>query len=345
MKFFYSLFVTLVTVFFLIPSLLVNADENIAPIIVEPIYPDNQIKSTKGYFDLIVDEKSSQSLNVRIKNNQNKTLIVYIEAANAYTNPKGGIMYEAEMSSPHTSLLSDAIQLKDYITVTDSVIIPPYSQTVVPLTLQVPETNAATILGGVRFKTINEDAKKDKVQNNETANFILKTESVHAIAIQLSLPNETKPDFTFGSASFSPENKGEILLEMINNAHYIQKDINGTYIVSDERENTLFSGEFQSIKMAPKSKINFPISWNHSVMEDGMYTLEIKVNINGIEVLDSKTFSIKQKDVQEYIEKNGAINPNVKVTEKTALPVWIWLIAGFLFGLIMYLIGRRKNTT
>jgi hypothetical protein len=317
----------------------VKAQENL-PLIIEPIYPENQNPKTKGYFDLSVNPGEVQSLKVRITNNGDEELTVRMKTANAYTYPTGGMMYEVEINSPNTILLDDAVRLTEYLSIEEAVKVPPQSFVDVPIELRVPQLDGQNLLGGILFTTQGKEAEQQQEVEDGTANFVLKTETVYAIAVQLNLPTTVTSNLSLGEAGFIPAT-AQVFIEMMNDAHKIQEEITGTYRVTNEDGNELFSGDFGPFKMAPKSMIRYPFHWEHETLEDGTYTLDIQGNIEDQEFSNAKKFTIKNKDVQEFVERTQPNVPQANVDN--GIPTWVWVIGGVLFGIVMFLLGKRKK--
>lgn len=317
----------------------VQAQETKHPLIFEPIYPENQNPQTKGYFDLSVVQGEKQTVYVKITNQIDKEITVGVQSANAYTNPVGGIIYEKNIESPNTKLLDDAIRMADHLEVRESVTISPYSSIEVPIVITVPQSEGQTLLGGVLFTTKGEETQQQQEVEEGTANFVLKTEIVNAVAIQLNLPSTVPPNFSLGKAGFIPET-AEVFIEMTNDVQKIQEEIKGVYSVSNQQGEELFNGEFGPFKLAPKSKIRYPFQWGNETIEDGTYTLRIEGTTSGQKIKASEEFTINNEDMEKYVEKT---QPNNVITEEKGISIWVWFTVAILFGLIMFLLGRRKK--
>jgi hypothetical protein len=336
-------FMVFVCILYVLVISLVNenvvAQETKHPLIIEPIFPENQNLLTRGYFDLSVKPGDKLSFSVRITNKEDKEVTVSMKSANAFTNPTGGMMYERVIDSPDTVLLDDAVRMADYIKIEETVTLPPLSSVDVPIEVSVPESNGQIHLGGILFTTQGEETEQQQEVEEGTANFVLKTETVYAIAVQLNLPHEVPSDFSFGKAGFIPES-AQVFMEMTNNAQKIQEKIAGTYILSDDKGNELFSGEFGPFKMAPKTKIRHPFQWGNEILKDGTYTLTVDSNVNNVKVTASESFTIGDKEVKEYMEKTQPNLPKAQINK--GIPMWIWILGAVVFGVIMFFIGRRK---
>ncbi|WP_017381813.1 DUF916 domain-containing protein [Paenisporosarcina sp. TG-14] len=305
---------------------------------VEPIFPENQVPATKGYFDVDVKPGEQLTLYVRLKNSDKNPITVRVQGANAYTSPTGGILYEPEVDSDDAMLLEDAVRMTDYLEVEESVEIPAGESFEVPIQVTVPESDGETLLGGILFTQEDEDEDVEETGKDE-AKFVVKTETRYAIAIKLNLENKSEPNFSLGKAGFISDT-AKVFIEMKNDAQLIQGEIEGSYSVLDNEGTELFKGVMNPFKMAPKSKIRFPFAWDHETLEDGTYTLAIKGYAGKNEFSTEENFTISNKEVQEYAEKT---NPVAEL--KQGIPTWVWIVGAIVFGIIMFLMGRRKKPT
>jgi hypothetical protein len=315
------------------------AEESTVPLEIEPIYPDNQRKDTKGYFDLLVQPGQQQTVELSVTNNLEEEITLSGSTANAYTHPSGGMLYGQGIDSESTRLLEDAVHLVDYIKIKDTITIPAQSTVNVSIEILVPEEEGTTFLGGVLLTTQPMSIETQESTEKDTANVILNTETTYTVAVQLNLSNEETPDFSLGNAGFINET-GEIFIEMSNNAHLIQEEILGTYSVTDQEGSELFSGEIPTFKMAPKSQIRYSIPWGNDRIEDGEYTLTVNGSAGGSEFTSTETFSIENKDVQEYADKNL---PKANTSGGQGIPVWVWITGAIVFGFFMFMIGIKLN--
>ncbi|MGI2327625.1 WxL protein peptidoglycan domain-containing protein [Planococcus sp. YIM B11945] len=307
---------------------------------VEPIYPENQVPATKGYFDLNAKPGEQMTLMLKLENTKDTPINVRVEKSNAYTSPAGGIFYEAETTSEDTELLDGGIHLVDYMDVKETVTIPANETMELPIQLTVPEISGETVLGGIKVteETVKEDSEE---VGEDEANFVINTETTYAVAIQLNLPGESKADFSVGTAGFIPTT-AQVFVEMANNADLIQGNVSGTYAVQDSEGAEMFSGTMDSFIMAPKTKIRYPIAWNNKQLEDGDYTLVVNGKAGGQEFAVNEAFSISNDEVQEFAETTNPV-AETDEKEKGGIPTWVWIAVAVLFGLAMFLLGRRKK--
>lgn len=320
-------------------SVLVKAHDVNMPLTVEPIYPENHNSATIGYFNLNVNPGDQQTIEIKITNNKNEEVNVSLASAYAYTNATGGIMYEEVIDSQDTVLLEDGIHIKENITVQDTITLPPHGSKTVPIEITVPEADGETLLGGVLIAAQGDTMQQKEVEEG-TANFTINTEMVIAMAIQLNLPNTVATDFLIGDAGIYGEN-AQVFLEMENHAQKIQEDISGVYSVHNDKGEELFNGSFDPFKMAPMSKIRFPIQWGYETLEDGTYTIRINGNVQGNEFTEVRELQIRGEDVDQFVEQQQTEVTVAK--EENGLPTWFWIAGVVLIGIMMFLLGRKRR--
>lgn len=313
-----------------------------APLTVEPLYPENQVQTVKGYFRLKVQPNQKQTLNVRLKNNLDQNQTVIIKPANGYTNPVGGMLYSEKVESEDSILLDDAINLAEFLEVDSEIILNPSETRKISIQMTTPNIEKGTVLGGIRFVTEGKSANEEIEGNEGEANFVLKTETVHAIAVQLDYSHQPMPNFSLGKAGFIPTGPS-VFIEMKNDTQMIQENISGQYQVLKANGDSIFDGDIPSFKMAPKTQIRYPIQWMNETLENGNYQIKLTMKVNGREVLATEDFTIGQEEVNEYVERTQPIVPQAE--EEEVIPGWIWIIAGaIVLAGIMFWLGMRRKT-
>jgi len=305
---------------------------------ITPSYPENQVSTTKGYFDIKSNANEKQTLKMRITNNKNEDISIRITSANSYTEPVGGITYSQNILSSDTSLLKDNIHMIKYISAPSNIIVKPNSTLDVPIIVTTPNIKSGTLLGGIIFTIKDKTVSKSATVKNK-ANFAINTATAYVFAIQINLPNIKIPELTFGDAGFLP-NKLAAYIQLKNDTFAISKKISGTYKVTNRKGIELFSGKFAPFSMAPKTQIRFPIKWDSQTLKSDTYNLSFLGTENGKNFSTQKTFTIQNKQVSQAQEKNNL--PQIKV--QNSIPIWLWIILALAVVIIIYLLVKKKNT-
>lgn len=336
----FFIFVTVLFIIFCTAAFpgVASAEAAEQPMSVKPILPENQKVGVAGYFNLLVNSGDKQTIYLQITNNKKENIVVALAPANAYTRPAGGIFYAAEIDSLETILLDKFFALSNYISMDKEVIIKPNETVNVPIEVTVPDMKNGSILGGVLISEIApaiEDVKEETKEDE--AKFKVITKSVFAVAIQLDLPEQATPAFSFGNAGFNPVGPN-VFIAMRNDAPMIQRQISGTYQVTNKDGQELFAGMFEPIIMAPKTQMNFPMHWDSSVLEPGKYTLSIAANVAGKEMVAEENFNINKAAVETYAER---ANQPIAQTQ-VGIPYWVAIAAVVIIGGLMFWFRKRK---
>lgn len=324
----FFIFVTVLFIIFCTAAFpgVASAEAAEQPMSVKPILPENQKVGVDGYFNLLVNSGDKQTIYLQITNNKKENIVVALASANAYTRPAGGIFYAAEIDSLETILLDKFFALSNYISMDKEVIIKPNETVNVPIEVTVPDMKNGSILGGVLISEIAPASEDVKEETNE-AKFKVITKSVFAVAIQLDLPEQAIPAFSFGSAGFNPVGPN-VFIAMRNDAPMIQRQISGAYQVTNKDGQELFAGMFEPIIMAPKTQMNFPMHWGSSVLEPGKYTLSIAANVAGKEMVAEENFDINKAAVETYAERANQPMAQTQV----GIPYWVAIAAVVIIG-------------
>ncbi|WP_188208245.1 DUF916 domain-containing protein [Alkalibacillus aidingensis] len=324
----------------LIPYSVFSDPAEQTPISLEVTYPENQVKGTTGYFDLMVDPGDEQVLELEVTNNLENEITIMMESANAYTHPSGGITYGQDIQSPNMTLLDDGIRLSDFMTVPQEVQLDPLSTETVSFEISVPELDGGTLLGAIRVIIPSQEDDDFEELGEDEAQFIIDTETVYTIATQLNLPEEVDSNLTIGETDFTTDT-GNVYVELINDAHKLQDGVHGEYFVSNENGEELFDGEFGRLLMAPKSQVRHVFPWDYEAIEEGTYTVDIQATADNQEELSvTRNFTIGGEDIEEYVERTD--HP-VNVQLNQGMPVWGWILIILLAGGVFYFLGRRRG--
>lgn len=286
-------------------------------LLINPILPVNQIDK-EGYFHLGVKPGDVQVVYVEVENPTNESVNVHIEPANAVTSPYGGIIYVSDNEYENHSILNKQFELSNRIEAESVVTLEPNTKKSVPITIRVPEEGFGTILGGILFRTYIDSPVQYNEKGGEKTTFSIENEFVYALAIQLELPNLNNKGtgFSIGEPFLELYPSGpQIKMEMVNNKSTILKNISGKYMVKDHLDNELFSGHIQPFMMAPMTKIDYPIFWNHHELNDGTYTILYTMTIDGNETKEEASFLVELGTVNPVLENKQRQNPLLNNTK------------------------------
>ncbi|MBU8906714.1 WxL protein peptidoglycan domain-containing protein [Desertibacillus haloalkaliphilus] len=327
-------------VFTLSFPLFTYGQENVSPITVYPVLPENQI-GQQTYYHLSVEPGQEQTIYIEVDNVSNDEQHVMLTAVDSFTGPQGGILYEEEMDPSISRLLYPDLALSNFLSIPEEVTIAPGETERIPIELEVPTIESGTMIGAVRILAIGTDEDEGEIDQEDIANVTIRNRISFITAIQLDLPDQPEANFSFGEVGTRTAPTGtELVVEMTNDAQMILRGTTGTYEVEFEGEQ-LFAGEWDEFTMVPNSQISFPVLWEADELAPGEYTVRLQANVLGKEINEIRTFTIEREQAREHEQQQQQ-----DVITETAIPWWVWVLGAVLLVVVFavaFLLGRRKT--
>lgn len=328
---------TLLLVVSFMPALSVGAEG--VGYSVSPVFPENQITTGLGYYELLMEPGQTQELTVHVTNTTDKEIIVTAEANPGLTNGNGSIEYkplenrDESMKHPFSELAT----LNE-----DTLVIPPNSTVPSVMTITMPEEEIdGMIIGAFVFTKVPED--KGEEQGMSITN-------VYSYVIGVVLKeNDTKiePDFEFQKVTPDLVDFRTSLVHTIVNPKPIIADDMTMRIEIYKKGGTTptWTEEKDYLRMAPNTKMAYNMSLEGEKLDPGEYTSKLTLTCEGKEWNLEQDFTIEANKADE-INKN-AISTLPK--EESGIPIWAIIIIAIMVLLVILLIVvvivllRRKD--
>ncbi|AQP53422.1 cell surface protein [Vagococcus penaei] len=322
---------------------------------VHPVIPTNQVDKNKTYFDLKMDPGQKQTVDVQLKNDTDKEIIVEATIDSATTNLNGVVEYGQNQIKPDDSL---KYNIADYAKITKDIKIPAKDVIKVPVELTMPTDKYDGVMaGGITFK----EKKTDDSPQSKDKGLAIKNEYSYVIALLMRQnENTVEPDLKLLNASAGQVNARNVINVQLQNpvARYInQLKLTGEIIKKgDDKVKYIIDAE--SLQMAPNSSFNYPVSLDGKRLEPGDYQLKLTAygnksadgknkvaNAKGEELKFlnkwdfEKEFSISGEVAKKYNEKD------VSIEETNHTPIY-WIIGLLLLIialLLLFLLWKKKK--
>ena len=324
------------TVLSLYPTDCFAAESQGFPFTAEIIAPVDQIGNV-GYYHIPGQSGEEITLQAKLSNLTSESLEIKVVPMNAYSSQEG-IFYQSplEANAEHYALTDEKYNMAQYITAVEPVTLTANQTQVVSFTVTVPDLTTGTLLGGIRFVVFDgtqELQKGDKDLGN--SQILIDKYQAMDFAIQIDFSQQDKTSISVGDPIFDGENIG-VSLWFVNQAAMIQEKISGTYDIRSKDNTVLFSGAIDEFRMSPMAEFRKSLSWQYKTLEEGSYTLSLKLDVDGENKSFDKVFAINQKDVTDAQQAQAKINPEIEA----GYPVWIWLVIG-IFALAIVFISIK----
>lgn len=318
---------------------------------VNPVIPENQIDKSKTYFDLKMPPGSVQTVEVQLRNDTDKDVVIEPKIASATTNLNGVVEYGQNDIEPDETLKHN---LKDLVDVAETITIPKQSQVTVPLKISMPsESFTGMISGGLTLKEKQEETS----DQSEEQGLAIKNEYAYVVAILLrQTTDEVVPDLNLLAVEPSQVNARNVINVTLQNptATYLNSFRLINEVTKKGQSDSLYSSDTSGMQMAPNSHFSYPISLEGQKLEAGTYVLK-SVAYSGKN--DEGQYKVKNGDEEEtYLYKwefekeftvagDVARDLNRKDVTIEEDNTWLYLLIGLLLLIIAFLIVwyRRKK--
>ncbi|MEA4928460.1 MAG: DUF916 domain-containing protein [Candidatus Limiplasma sp.] len=312
---------------------------------VDIIAPANQIDQ-KGYYHIPGKPGEQITLQAQLTNQTDHSLDVKMVPMNAYSS-QTGIFYQnpSEVNVQKYPLLDDRYGLTSYMTVPDVITLTPKQTQTVQFSVAVPQLREGTLLGCIRFVAFagTQDLQKSSDQNG-TQLLIDKYQAID-IAVQIDLPYAVLPALSVGDPVFDGDKTG-VCIQIMNTAALLQKNITGTYAILDQQNTVVFSGDMQTLKMAPLSAFQYVIPWQGSTLEAAKYKLSLTFHKDDLDFSFDRPFTINSSGVIIAKQAQQQNSPEIKTSHQNwyevAFELSILLLI-FLFIRHLKLRGKPKS--
>ncbi|MFB8449742.1 DUF916 and DUF3324 domain-containing protein [Enterococcus thailandicus] len=303
---------------------------------VQPQSSDKQVDPALTYFDLRLEPKANDKLNVVVKNSSDHEITVYTSVDVTSTNSNGVVEYKNSKNFQH-------IQLKNNL----SKIIQPdvkeiklnaKESKIVSYTVKMPENEFDGVLaGGINFIQKNSDDKDEENKNG----MAVKNEYGYTIAVVLHGKNKiTKNNVTLSKITPNQINGRNGIKIPIQNesAAFLNKVQVKAVIYTKGTGEKKYETNVSGAQIAPNSVYDFDLSLNEKKLEPGKYTAKVTVLSKKQKWAFTQDFTIKKEVSQKLNEK--AV---VKADDSYTLYIIIGIILFVLLLVLCIYLFIRKN--
>lgn len=300
---------------------------------VKAIIPDNQIDKQQTYFDLRMEPKQKQTLEVLMENATKEDVTVIPQVNTAITNNNGIIDYSQVDAEKDETL---TINIEDIIKTEKEVTIPAESSKVLKLNVEMPDTEFdGILLGGIHFQE-KEDEKKEKEDDTQ-----IKNKFAYIIGIQMSMNDqEIAPKLELNEVKATQVNfRNAVTANLQNTEATIVKPLSvDAKIYKEKGDEVLFEAAREDLRMAPNSNFDYAINWEDQEFKAGKYRIELTAT-DEEEIWEwTEYFTIESDEAKEYNEAAVDLEKDY-----TLWYVIIGAIVILILLFIVYRLGARKN--
>ena len=301
---------------------------------VTAVIPENQIDKNQTYFDLKMQPGQKQTIQVQMKNDTNKEVVVESFANTAITNSNGITDYSTVEPKTDSTLKYPFSKIAKMPKETK---VPANSIVTVDINLEMPsESFDGVILGGLYFKE-----KEDEKEKGTSDNVQIENKYAYAIGVVLRETDaQVKPDMKLNEVKPGQVNARNVVTANLQNIKpAMLKNLSvDAKVYTEKGKDILHETKKENLRMAPNSNFDYAISWDNKALEPGTYRLEMKATDGDQKWEWTKKFTIEGKEAQKL---------NDTAVEAKKDYTLYYIIGGILLLVtllvLVFLLGRRSK--
>lgn len=292
---------------------------------VTTVIPRNQIDQSKSYFDLNVKPSQKQTLQILLRNDTNRQIVVEPQVHTATTNVNGVVEYGKTEGKKDPTL---KYKMEDLVKINKDVTIPAKGKKTLALHLTAPQKPFdGWLAGGITFQ----EKEKEPKENKKDAGLSIENKYSYVVAILLS-GNSTKivPKLLLNKIEPGQLNARNVIQAEIQNVKpmYVNKMSVRAKIMKKGSREVLYQSDKNEMQMAPNSHFRFPIPLNGQKLKAGTYTLDMTAQSMNEIWHWTKDFTIDADIAKDLNEKDVTIGKDY---------TWMYVILGI--GLLIIALG------
>ncbi|MBP1043595.1 DUF916 and DUF3324 domain-containing protein [Vagococcus sp. BWB3-3] len=274
--------------------------ENVVGFNYKVEYPENQLGTNKGYFDLVLSPGQEQVVNITLSNPGKEKIAVDVLLNGTKTNPNGVIEYGVTEIENDASL---KFPFEEIVSGPESVELAGGEVKNLELTIKMPATSfEGVVLGGIQMRKANQET--GEVAQGAT----VKNEYSYVVAMVLKNNEaDVPPEIQINKASGSQRNfRNSVVINLSNIQPFLvtNKLAIETQIMKKGAQEVLYERKQTGMSIAPNSQMDFFVSMNGEQMIPGDYTANVLATIDDQKWEKKLDFKITKEEADKYNKRD-----------------------------------------
>lgn len=301
------------------------------------IYPKNQ-HTEVSYFDLRMKPGQKQTAIIQMSNNSDKEITVDVSLNGTKTNSNGVLENGPSSLEKDSSLKYDFAEI---VKGKESVVIPPKQTIDYALDITMPETTFDGIISGGIYMI-------ERDQESEKQTGMIKNKYAYLVGMLLTeTDKEIKPDLELNKVYADLKNyRNTIIVDFSNTKpaylDYMTVDVQ---VMGEKSDEVLYETKQTKMRMAPNSKINFPVSMNGEKMIPGKYRAHILVTSQAGDKWEwEQDFVITDEEADKFNQEDVSLLQENRINWQLIVMIILGVLALILIVfVIVRMINKKKN--
>lgn len=264
-----------------------------------PIFPENQVKKDVNYYDLRVYPGQKQTVELLVRNPQEDPITLYFRISTAMTNNFGTVDYMS-FEDDYMWDTSLPFQFSDFIHVPQEVIVPPKSEGMIPITIDVPDQSfEGMLLGAI-------EVQSDAQASTQIDKSMQVNHKVRYLILMKLTESDQMPhsQIIWNGLDYDSLNH-DLVLQLRNTVGAYIFDLNFHITIRTPENEVIFEKSIQQLEMAPYSYLDYALSLDDLILEENItyqVALTIIADNDPQEIQD--TFTYHQKDLNQQLDQD-----------------------------------------
>lgn len=302
-------------------------------------FPENQIDTSIGYFNLMMSPGQQQTISVILSNPGTEAMVVELDLNGAKTNSNGVIEYNNGDIENDASL---PFPFEDIVTGPETVDLAAGETKQVELNIQMPETSFDGIIaGGLQLMRANQ---VEEANEGATGSRVV-NQYAYAISILLQENDaQLTPELQYNRAYAGQVNYRNAFF--INYSNIVATFLNDltveAQIMNQGSNEVLYEARTTSMRMAPNTFMDFPVSLNGDRMEPGTYTAHVLAFSGDQRWEWTEDFEVTEEEAREFNERDVGLEQETGIDWQLVA----MLVGGFIAVVVLIfalVTAIRKN--
>lgn len=309
----------------------IQAAQPVADFAMTIIPPDNQADKQLSYFDLVVQPKQQQDLQIKLVNHKDQPIKVRVQTNTATTNINGVVNYSDNVNQSDKTLkypLGKHLKpAKKNITLTA------HEQKVVNIRLAAPDKAfKGQLVGGI-------SATEVPTASKVTQQISVRNKFAYAVAVVTrSNDQSVTPEFKLGAVKTGQHMGTNQIIANIRNVQpkfQNQTSLNA-FVTKRNQKKKLYQTEKKQVQFAPNSVMQFYLPLNDR-FKPGRYTLDLTVRSEGRTWHFTRHFTINRQTAAKWNQRDVSLTPETNY--------WPYILAGLtlILLILVYVYWRYRK--
>lgn len=317
-----------------------KSTENIVGFNYKVEYPENQLGTDKGFFDLLSEPGKEQTAIIVLSNPGLDKITVDVSLNGTKTNPNGVVEYGITDIENDESL---QFPFEEIVSAPESVELAGGEVKNLEIKVKMPETTFdGIILGGIQLKKAGQEAESEEAQGATVRN-----EYAYIVAMVLKNSEQVmKPKIKVNRAGGAQRNyRNAVSINLSNTSSSLITNKMGieVQVMKKGSQEVLYERKQTGMSISPNSQMDYYVSMNGERMVVGNYTAKVLATIKDQKWEKTLDFKITKEEADKYNKRDVGLVQDRGINWMLVVMIVGSILAIVIITFIIIRIVRESN--